>query len=434
MLLWDQDKVVGTEARRPTYTEALHEASRCLVCYNAPCEGACPAGVPISTFIRRMRLGDFGGALRSIIEKNIFAGTCGLTCPRGMLCEEACILGRNSLPIRIRDLQLAAYLYGKDELLERRKVDSGKRVAILGGGVAGISCAYYLRGKGASPVIFEKHQKIGGMLTRIIPQYRLIKDVVDGEVAYATREIDVRTECDPAKLTLKLLRDQGFDAVFISTGLWHRPFESYRLVKDGLAIDAIDLLEEVRHKGSSVRRFGKKVAVIGGGNTACDTATLVKVISGSDVTVFYRRSRADMPAFKHEFGTAVLNGVIFQFNTAVVGAERSAGKILLHLARTQPGKIDSSGRASPMIVEGSYTSVEVDDLIIAVGAAPDIDWIRNSFGVDMDSKGIKVNQEMMTSVEGVFAGGDLIRGGGLVVEAVADAKKAADSIANFLGL
>ncbi len=431
MLLQDKNVAAG-EARKPTRFEALHEASRCIVCHDAPCERACPASVPISTFIRRMRFGDFGGALRAIVEWNIFAGTCGLTCPQGMLCEEACVLSEKISPIRIRDLQLAAYLYGKQELLERRNPDSGKRVAIVGGGVAGIACAYYLRKQGHSPVIFEKDKSIGGMLARVIPQYRLIREVVDGEIKYATRGIEIRTGIDHLKLSLKSLKEEGFDAVFLSTGLWNRSPQVSRFVKDGIAIDALDLLEELRCKGKSGRRIGKRVAVIGGGNTACDAATTIKMLWQNDVTVFYRRRRQDMPAFRHEFEKAILNGVFFQFNTAFLGAEKVGEVIVLHLARTEPGKIDESGRAAPLIVEGSKFSIEVDDLVVALGGIPDADWIQSSFGIVLDRGRIPVDQRMMTCVEGVFAGGDVVRGGGLVVQAVADGKRAADSISDFL--
>lgn len=433
MLLWGDNRLDGFEARKPTREDALQEASRCLVCYKAPCENACPAGVPVSTFIRRMRFGDFGGALRAIVESNVLAGTCGLTCPRDMLCEQACVLREGSSAIAIRDLQLSAYLYGKEGLLKKVPQLVKTKIAILGGGPAGIACAYYLRRKGLYPVIFERHSRIGGMVARVIPGYKLIDQVIEQEISYATDGVEIRTGIADQAVSLDWLKEQGFEAVFLATGLWRQSLQANQYVHQGIAIDAVSLLEQLRSQPGSARRLGKSVAVIGGGNTACDVATAIKVFSDSDVTVYYRRSRQDMPAFKHEFENALLSGVVFKFNMALVGAEKVGAKVILRLARTEPGQINGSGRPSPQIVAGSEFCVEVDNLVVATGGVADTDWIQNRFGVDIEKGRILVDEAMMTSKRGVFAGGDLVRGGGLVVEAVADGRKAAESIAALFG-
>lgn len=433
MLLRGDNRLGRLEARKPTREGALQEASRCVVCYKAPCEIACPAGVPISTFIRRMRFGDFGGALRAIVERNVLAGTCGLTCPRDMLCEQACVLRQGGSAIAIRDLQLAAYLYGKEGLLKKMPQLVKTKIAVFGAGPAGIACAHYLRRRGLCPVIFERHSRLGGMVARVIPGYRLIDQVIEEEITYATDGVEIRTKIAEQAISLDWLKEQGFEAVFLATGLWHQPVQAHQYVRQGIAIDALTLLEELRSQPGSARRLGKSIAVVGGGNTACDVATAIKLYWDSDVTVYYRRSRQDMPAFKHEFENALLSGVVFKFNIALVGAQKVGGKVILRLAQTEPGQIDRSGRPSPQIVAGSDFCVEVDDLVVATGGIADTDWIQNRFGVNVENGRVLVDKAMMTSRQGIFAGGDLVRGGGLVVEAVADGRKAAESIADLFG-
>ncbi|HEC82859.1 MAG TPA: dihydropyrimidine dehydrogenase, partial [Firmicutes bacterium] len=369
--------------------QAIIEASRCLVCHDAPCEQACPAGVRVSTFIRRMRFGDFGGALRKIIQSNILAATCGMTCPRGELCEEACLLNAIGSGIRIRDLQLAAYRFGKDGLLPSTETRVRGRVAIIGSGPAGIACAYALKRVGIEPVVFEKRDEVGGLLTSAIPSHRLLRAIVREEITYALRGVRVNKGIDPSQVTFDHLKSE-FDAIFLATGLWQEvsiPVEGAELASDGFT-----LLASLA-KGEAPLPLKGRIAVIGGGNTACDVATCLKLEGASDVTVFYRRSRADMPAFAHEVAEALLNGVRFEFNVSPLRIAAEGGRRRLDFVRTKPGKPDASGRATPVAIPGSEFSVEVDHVVLATGRSADSTWLETNFGLRLTDGRLKVDDQ-----------------------------------------
>ncbi|MFZ1948178.1 MAG: FAD-dependent oxidoreductase [bacterium] len=428
---------------RLTRQQAATEAARCLMCHRPPCEEACPAHVGVSTFLRRMRFTDFGAALRKIIEANVLAGTCGMTCPQGMLCEEACVLRAVGRPIQIRDLQLAARLYGADALRRpaipksaRARGAKRPRVAILGSGPAGLACGYYLTSLGIKATLYEKHRRLGGMLTRGIPEYRVGRDVVAGEIGLASRGLGVKPGAAAGALTLAALKKRGFDAVFLATGLW----ETGDLGIAGSDLDGVldgtELLADLAEGRRRRPKISGGVAVVGGGNTACDVALSLKRSSSCEVTIYYRRTREEMPAFKHEIDEALLAGVRLELLTApvaVIGKRRVEGLVL---KRMRLGLPDSSGRPRPVAVRGSEFTVGCDHVVLATGGTLDRKWLEAAFGVAPGRSGrVEVNPKtMMTEVGGVFAGGDLVRDKGLVVEAVADGRRAALAIADYLGV
>lgn len=417
-----------------TREQAAAEASRCLMCNQPPCESACPAHVEVASFARRMRFGDFGGALRKIVEANVLAGTCGMACPKDMLCEEACVLRPGGRPIRIRDIQLGAHCFGMEDLPWRETAPGSFKAAVVGGGPAGLACAYYLRKAGIRVTLYESHRTLGGMLTRGIPEYRLSAQVVRREIDFATRGVEVMTGADREGITLSGLSGKGFGAVFLATGLW----ETTPARLDGAdlegVIDGNELLERLADGKRSDLRASGRVAVIGGGNTACDVALSFRRYTGCEVTVFYRRTRAEMPAFAHEINEALTGGVRFEFLAAPVAVKGKGRVEGLVLERMKLGGLDSGGRRRPVRIEGSRFLFPCDAVVFATGGALDGRWLERSFGVKPGESGrVAVSGDtMMTAVSGVFAGGDLVRAKGLVVQSVSDGRSAARSIAEYL--
>ena len=418
-----------------TREQAVVEAARCLMCHDAPCEQACPARVGVTTFLRRIRFGDFGAALRKITETNVFAGTCGMACPQGMLCEEACVLRPTGRPIAIRDLQLSAHLYGREELPGLGPNPGAARVAVVGGGPAGLACAYYLKSLGIGVTVFEKAKVLGGMLTRGIPRYRIARDVVDREIALAARGTETVAGARAQELTHAWLKSQGFSAVLLAAGLWESgPPELQGSSLEGV-IDGTGLLADLAQGDRRYLALRGKVAVIGGGNTACDVAVYLKRFTDCGVTVFYRRTREEMPAFPHEIDDALIEGVRFEFLCAPVAVKGRQRVESLVVRRQQLGEPDTSGRRRPVPIKGSDFTAPCDSVVFATGGVLDRRWLSEAFGVALSESGrIAISPETLaTNVEGVFAAGDLIREKGLVVEAVADGRRAAYAIAKYLG-
>lgn len=418
-----------------TREQAAAEASRCLMCNQAPCESACPAHVEVASFARRMRFGDFGGALRKIVEANVLAGTCGMACPKDMLCEEACVLRATGRPIRIRDIQLSAHRFGLEELPWRDTPLKPLKVAVLGSGPAGLACAYYLRKMGVAVTLYEKHSALGGMLTRGIPEYRLSGEIVKREIEFATRGIEVVANATGEGTTLSGLRRKGFGAVFLATGRW----EPVAPGLDGTTLkgvlDGTELLGRLAEGDKSGLCAAGRVAVIGGGNTACDVALSFKRYADCDVTVFYRRTRHEMPAFAHEIDEALTGGVRFEFLAAPVAVKGRGRVTELVLERMKLGEPGPDGRRTPVRVEGSTFSFPCDYVVFATGGTLDRNSLERNFGARIGGSGrVEVSDDTLaTAARGVFAGGDLIREKGLVVESVSDGRRAAISIMDYLG-
>jgi len=409
--------------------EAVAEAKRCLACKKVPCNEECPLHCLPSEYIGLIAEGDFDGALAQILEYNPLAASCGRVCVH--YCEAKCTLGKKGTPVAIATLKRAAADYGHATV--EAGAPTGKKVAVVGSGPAGITVAWECAKAGHAVTIFEAHDLEGGMLWAGIPSYRLPREAIKQDVQ---RVLDLGVELKLAspvtseQQVLDLLEE--YDAVFIGIGA-HQPrwmgIEGEDL--EGV-IHAIDFLRDV-NSGEDVK-VGKKTAVIGGGNVAMDAVRTARRL-GAESFIVYRRAREQMPAGEAEIEETEEEGIVFHFLTnpkRVVGKD---GKITgLECLRMELGEPDESGRRRPVPLEGSEFIIEADMMIQAISQRPDISWL------DEDSQfkttrwqTFEVEPETnQTSVPGVFAAGDAVTGPATIVEAVADARRAAQGILDYL--
>ncbi len=428
------EKQLASDALREegrTYAphEAVIEASRCLMCEEPPCNAGCPAGVDVRRFVRKIRFGNFRGAARLIREANILVGICGRVCPQEMLCMEHCTRAALDTPIDIAGLQRFA---GDCELAQVAPVpdieERSGRVAVVGAGPGGLAAAAELRRAGVTVGVFDSARVAGGVLTRGIPPFRLDPSFAEGELAYTARlgvELHLGENVDDPVGLL----DKGFDAVFVSTGLW-RP---YTIGLEGEDLDGVHVAGEFLSAVAAGERprVGARVVVIGGGNVAMDAATTALRLGAARVHLCCLESRDEMPAFRSEVEVAQSEGVEFHTRTRpvrIVGRDGTvSGYEGVGIRWKEPGLLVPSNAED---IPGTEFSLAADAVIEAIGQGvlykfPSLDLAgRGLIGVDPDT--------LQTSVEGVFAGGDIISGGGTAVRAVADGKRAAESIIAYL--
>lgn len=431
----DMEKGIGL-------AHAIAEADRCLLCYDAPCSKACPAETDPATFIRKLRLRNITGAIRTIKENNTLGGACGVLCPTPLLCEKECSATGISRPIEIGKIQRFLVEYGWQngfKVFEKPEATKEK-VAVVGSGPAGLSCAAELAKEGYQVTVFAERSEPGGMIRFGVPAYRFdktflekeLQDIIDLGVEFRCNE-----KIDGSRGAEKLLSD-GFAAVFLSPGVWGTPRVIPRAENTSGVIPYPEFLvglREERYEEFGIQVAGKTVAVIGGGSVAMDCIESASKLGAKDVYLVYRRSFAQMPAEEDERLEALQLGVHFLLlNQPVEYVTDSGGKVKgLKLIRTQLGEPDDSGRRRPIEIEGSEWVLDVDFVIEAIGQIPDktVDW---SSAVKVDKKGqiVADSQTGKTSNKWIFAGGDIVRGPGLVVEAVQDGKLAARAIAQAL--
>jgi len=405
--------------------EALLEAERCLYCFDAPCEKACPANVPISEFIHSILTNNLQGA-REIIEiAHPLIETCGRLCPEENFCQVECIRTKIDSPIKIREL----HRYVTDNAVPVKNLDipmrNKGRVAIIGGGPAGLSCARELGRYGFQAVVFEK-KELGGIPLQQVSNLRFSENVGKKEVRFVHNNFITEVK-DKKVLSIKEIGN-GFDAIFISTGLQGEiELEIKGMNLKGIYF-ATELLKLAR---TSVKTpAGRRTGVIGGGNVAVEVATVLKQENSErDVELIYRRGLKELKAFKDEIDEAIKVGVTMQFLAIPLEIKGKDSVEGIVVRRARLSKPDASGRRSFEEVPNSDFFIPLDTIVIAVGQKPE-----NYFPeLDKDEKGlIKVDDNLMTSTKGVFAGGDIVRGASTIVECVSDGKKAALSILNYL--
>ncbi|MFH0803363.1 MAG: NAD(P)-dependent oxidoreductase [bacterium] len=414
---------------------AVGEANRCILCNDPPCNQGCPAGVDVKGFIRALRSQNFRSGIRIIREKNILGGVCARVCPQEALCEKSCSSSDLAEPIAIGELQRFLMDTEVKQGFKSLPVEpsNGKKVAVIGAGPSGLAAASRLACRGYEVVIFEKEERPGGLLRYGIPPYRLPREILDGEIELVARhgvsiQTGIRVE-SPGTLL-----GNGFEAVFLATGLQ----KDQHLPIPGRETEGIltwrDFLREAYEKllegNRSLQYAGKKVAVIGGGNVALDCAS-VALRLGAEVSILYRRSRSEMPAWEEEIADAEEVGVSFVFLCQPKRFVAENGRLsAVECLKTSLGEPDASGRLSFRALEGSEFQVPSDFAIEALGQVPDGLFSE----IRQDGTGhILADENGMTSARGIFAGGDLVNGGKTVVQAVADGCRAAEGIDQFLG-
>ncbi|MFC1846169.1 FAD-dependent oxidoreductase [Chloroflexota bacterium] len=399
--------------------------------YVVPCRDACPAHVDIPRYVYLITQGKYSEALAVVREKVPFPATLGRVCIHP--CEQACRRGElnKEEPVCIKFLKRAASDNDNGLWKKNSKVlpSIGKKVAVVGSGPAGLTAAFYLAKKGHSVTVFEALPKTGGMMRVGIPSYRLPEDVLDAEVKEIENvgvEIKVNTRIE----NLDELFKQGYHAIFAGLGA-HIGMKAGVKGDDSAGVmDGVDFLRRVS-LGEEVK-IGKKIAVIGGGNAAIDCARTAPRIGAKEVTIIYRRTRAEMPAAPEEVEEAIHEGVAIAFLAAPNEIRiNKKGHLELECTRMELGDPDASGRRRPVPVKGSEFVAEYDNIISSIGQAIDI---PENYNLDLGRGNvIKVNNDMATNLKGVFAGGDVVTGPASVIQAIAQGRQAAASMDKYLG-
>lgn len=446
----DEEKCVGCgacEAVCPKGIIRVRTRSQRLLEFNAfndalaPCRQVCPAEIDIPRYISQIRDGDYEGAVNTIRERNPLLLACGRVCPHP--CEDSCRRGIEDEPVSINQLKrfVADYEMNRGERVPVPVApDTGKRVAVVGGGPAGLSCAFFLRRLGHSPTIYDSMPKLGGMLRYGIPEYRLPKAVLDWEIqGILDLGVDVQTNVAFGRdISYDSLKEDGYEAIFMGLGAWKD--SSLRVEGEHLegCFTGIDFLS--RLAGGDKFPLGNVATVIGGGNTAIDCVRNLLRLGVKKVFLVYRRTRSEMPANEVEIEAAEAEGVEFVFlaaPTRVIGDEK--GKVThLEYLEMQLGEPDGSGRRRPVPIEGSETLIETDMVITAIGQSPEISFLEGASG---ELKGIKTTRwntfdvdpvTLQSNIPDLFAAGDAATGPSLVVEAIGGGRRAARSIHQYI--
>ena len=425
---------------QPPYApqEATVEASRCLFCFDAPCIMACPTGIDIPSFIKKIETENIIGAARTILSANVLGASCARVCPTEVLCEGACVMvDRQRDPIKIGRLQRFAtdYVYERGlDVLKSPAEKSGKRIAVIGAGPAGVGCAAELAQLGHSVVIFERKPLPGGLNTYGIAYYKMKPEISLAEISMVERlGVEIRCGVEVGRHISAADLQQEFDAIFIGIGLGEGqalgiPGEDLHGVDD-----ALDFIEEIHSQPLHKVAVGNSVIVIGCGNTAIDAVTQAKRLGAQKGLVAYRRSEAEMSAYHFEYELAQRDGATFYFNVLpieLLGDE--AGQVCaVKFVRTETSK---NGRLT--VIPGSEFTEPADMVLKAVGQSKQSTWLAQNFpALRLNQRGVVEHNPAtgQTSVPHLFAGGDCANGGREVVNAVGEGKKAAHGIHSFLG-
>lgn len=411
---------------------ALVEANRCLFCYDPPCMKSCPTSINVPKFIKQIATDNIKGSAHTIFSSNIMGAGCSKVCPVEKLCEGACVYNlMHETPINIARLQR----YSTEKAMEHnwqlfeRKPSTGKRVAIIGAGPAGLSCAHTLSREGVDVTIYEKESKGGGLMTYGIAAYKVTPEFCEDEVNYITSigGIEIKYNQELGKNVSLDELQRNYDAVYLAFGVGlARQLDIPGEHLEGVE-DAIKFIYELRNNDFSKIAVGDKVAVIGMGMTAIDAATQAKRLGASDVTLVYRRTQEEMPCTEHELDIAKLDGCKIIWLAAPKEIKGDNGKVT-HLVCDvmKLGEPDASGRRSP-VASGETFTLEVDMVIKAAGQMP-FQSLVDAQNIENNKGKISVTGKAATKVAGVFAGGDCVNGGREVVDAVQAGKDGAAAI------
>ncbi|WP_310560459.1 NAD(P)-dependent oxidoreductase [Flavobacterium sp.] len=419
-----------------TKDAALVEANRCLFCYDPPCMKSCPTSINVPKFIKQIATENIKGSAHTILSSNIMGASCSKVCPVEKLCEGACVYNlMHETPIHIAKLQRYSteIALEKNWQLFKRKPSKDKRVAIVGAGPAGLSCAHTLSREGIDVTIYEKESKAGGLMTYGIAAYKVTPEFCQEEVDYITAigGIDIKYNQEFGKdVTLNELKND-YDAVFLAFGVGLARQLNIKGEKLEGVEDAIRFIYELRNNDFSKIAVGDKVAVIGMGMTAIDAATQAKRLGAADVTLVYRRTQDEMPCTENELDIAKLDGCKIIWLASPKEIKGENGKVTQLVCDVMKlGEPDESGRRSP-IVSGETFTLDVDMVIKAAGQTP-FEELVNANQFENSTGKIVVSNKTITNIEGVFAGGDCVNGGKEVVDAVQAGKGGAAAIVKHL--
>jgi len=404
-------------------------AAVCKGLVKAPCSHTCPAGIDVPRYIRFISEGKYNQALAVIREKIPFPSICGHVCPHP--CETKCRRGQVDEAIAIRALKRFAAEKGNGLWKEKAKMAAatGKRVAIIGSGPAGLTAAYYLAKRGHAVTVFETLPEPGGMMRYGIPEYRLPREVLTEEIEeIKSVGVDIRTNTRIS--SVDELFEHGYHAIFLAIGAHQGAKLRIEGEDSPEVMEGVSFLREI-NIGNKVR-VGDRIVVIGGGNVAIDASRSALRLGAKEATIIYRRTRDEMPASGEEIEEALLEGVKIEFLAAPIRIERGNGAVELTCIRMELGAVDGSGRRRPVPIEGNEFSLPFDTVIAAVGQVPEA---PEKFGLPLErGNTIRVDDDTLaTTREGVFAGGDAVTGPATVIEAIAAGKHAAVSIDKYLG-
>jgi len=429
-----------------TEAEAQEEASRCLCCPNPQCRTGCPVEVPIPTFVKFIKEKKYAEGIAAIKTKNALPAVCGRVCPQEVQCQSKCVIGKMGDPISIGRLErfLADWERDNGAQLPPKAPDTGKKVAVIGAGPAGLTVAADLVKLGHKITMFEALHVGGGVLSYGIPEFRLPKAIVQGEVNYVQNlGVDLRLGNLVGRIhTIPELMKNGYEAVFIGSGAGLPQFTGCPGENLGGIFSANEFLIRVNlmkaylfPEYDTPIRLGKKVVVIGGGNVAMDCARSSMRL-GSEVCLLYRRSRNELPARQEEIENAEEEGLVCKFLAAPIefyGDEKGWVKAMKVIAMelTEP---DAKGRRGVREVPGSEFTMDVDTVIIAIGQTPNPIIQSTTGGLQSDPKRgtICVNEVGKTSLDGVYAGGDVATGAATVISAMGAGKRAAKAMHEYL--
>lgn len=420
-----------------TKREAIEEANRCLYCYDAPCIKACPTSIEIPKFIKKIASGNLKGSAKTILEANPVGASCARVCPTEELCEGACVLNNETKPISIGHLQR----YATDWAMQQRKPlfevgeRNGKKVAIIGSGPAGLSAARELSLLGYQVTIFEAEKEAGGLNRYGIVSFRLPTEVVQWEVEQVKQlNVDIKTNTVVGiDITTEELLNQ-FDRVVVAVGMGNVPHLGIEGETLKGVYDAIEFVKRTKMEEPTNELVGKKVIIIGAGNTAIDAATTAVRLGAANVKIVYRRTKNEMTAYQFEYDFAKQDGVEFRWLTAPTKIIRNEQNevVGLECIKMDLGEIGLDGRQKPVPIQQSEFVLETDVVIKAIGQSRHIQLIER-FGLDHSKGVVEVNPETyQTSQEKVYACGDVVFGNGqgeaMVVTAAQQGKEVAKAI------
>ncbi|WP_315081270.1 NADPH-dependent glutamate synthase [uncultured Clostridium sp.] len=426
--------------------EAIKEANRCLGCKNPKCVEGCPVSIDIPGFIAKAKDGDFENAAKEIAKYSALPAVCGRVCPQESQCEGKCVLGIKGEPVAIGKLEKFTADWSRKNNIDLAKTEAsnGKKIAVIGSGPAGLTCAGDLAKRGYDVTIFEALHEAGGVLVYGIPEFRLPKEKVVKAEIENIKKLGVKIETNVIigrTITIdELMKEEGFDAVFIGSGAGLPKFMGINgenangVFSANEFLTRVNLMKAFKEGYHTPVKAGKKVAIVGGGNVAMDAARTALRL-GAEAHIVYRRSESELPARAEEVHHAKEEGIIFDVltNPTEILSDENGWVKGMKCVKMELGEPDASGRRRPVEVEGSEFVMDVDTVIMSLGTSPNPLISSTTEGLDINKwKCIVADEDGLTTKEGVYAGGDAVTGAATVILAMGAGKKAAEAIDGYL--